>query len=99
MIRMCGGVPVVIPTSHEEHFKITPEQLRAAVTEKTKAIILNNPSNPTGMIYNKDELAALAAVCVEADLYIVADEIYYLSDRCFVCLCIYNYFWLSHGND
>lgn len=77
MIRMCGGVPVVIPTSHEEHFKITPEQLRAAVTEKTKAIILNNPSNPTGMIYNKDELAALAAVCVEADLYIVADEIYY----------------------
>ena len=77
MIRMARGVPVVIPATHEEHFKITPEKLRAAVTEKTKAIILNNPSNPTGMIYSKEELKALADVCIEKDLYIIADEIYY----------------------
>ena len=77
MIRMCGAIPVIIETTHAEDFKITAEKLREAVTEKTKAIILNNPSNPTGMIYNREELQALCDVCVEEDLYIVADEIYY----------------------
>ncbi|MBQ7737744.1 MAG: pyridoxal phosphate-dependent aminotransferase [Oscillospiraceae bacterium] len=75
-IKMAGGVPVVLETGEEQRFKITAEQLAAAVTEKTKAIVLNNPSNPTGMIYGREELAAIADVCVKNDLYIVADEIY-----------------------
>ncbi len=77
MIRMCGAVPVVIETTHEDHFKITPEKLEAAITDKTKLMILNNPSNPTGMIYGQDELKALADICVAHDLYIISDEIYY----------------------
>ena len=77
MIRMCGAVPVIIHSTHEDAFKITPEKLRAAVTDKTKLLILNNPSNPTGMIYSAQELRALADVCIEKDLYIISDEIYY----------------------
>lgn len=77
LIKMVGGVPVVITATEEEDFKITPEKLAAAVSPKTKAIILNNPSNPTGMMYGREELEALAAVCVEHDLYVIADEIYY----------------------
>ncbi len=77
MIRMCGAVPVVIESTHAEDFKITPEKLEAAITSKTKLVILNNPSNPTGMIYDRDELQALADVCVAHDLYIISDEIYY----------------------
>ena len=77
MIRMCGAVPVVIESTHKDNFKITADKLRAAVTDKTKLLILNNPSNPTGMIYSRDELKALTDVCVEKDLYIISDEIYY----------------------
>lgn len=77
MIRMSGGIPVMVEAGHEQDFKITPEQLDAAITDKTKAIILNNPSNPTGMVYTKEELQALADVCVARDIYIIADEIYY----------------------
>lgn len=77
MIRMCGAVPVVIESTHEDDFKITAEKLEAAITDKTKLMILNNPSNPTGMIYGKEELKALADICVAHDLYIVSDEIYY----------------------
>lgn len=76
LIRMMGGVPVVVTAQESAGFKITAQQLRDAVTDKTKAIILNNPSNPTGMVYNREELKALADVCVEKDLYIIADEIY-----------------------
>ena len=76
MIRMAGGEPVVVFAPESQKFKITPEQLRANITDKTKAIILNNPSNPTGMIYNETELRALAEICVEKDIYIIADEIY-----------------------
>ncbi len=76
LIRMCGGVPVVIESTHEDDFKITPEKLKRAITAKTKLMILNNPSNPTGMIYGRDELKALADICVEHDLYIISDEIY-----------------------
>ena len=76
-IRMSGGVPVVINAPETSDFKITKEQLEAAVTEKTKLFILNNPSNPTGMLYNADELRGLAEVCVKHDLYIMSDEIYY----------------------
>lgn len=76
MIRLAGGVPVVVSAGAEQHFKITAEQLEAAVTEKTKAVMLNNPSNPTGAVYTRAELQALADVCVRRDLYIIADEIY-----------------------
>ena len=76
LIRMVGATPVVVTATEEEHFKLTPEKLLAAVTERTKAVILNNPSNPTGMVYGREELEALARICVEEDLYIVADEIY-----------------------
>ena len=77
LIRIMGGVPVVVSASEAEDFKITPEKLAAAITPKTKALLLNNPSNPTGMVYSREELKALAQVCVDNDLYIVADEIYY----------------------
>ena len=76
MIRLFNGVPVVVSAGEDQGFKITAEQLEAAITPKTKAIMLNNPSNPTGAIYTKQELEALAAVCVKHDLYIIADEIY-----------------------
>ena len=77
LIKMVEGEPVVVTTEESANFKLTPEQLRASITPKTKAIILNNPSNPTGMMYSKEELQAIADVCVENDLYIIADEIYY----------------------
>ena len=77
LIKMVGGEPVVITTEEESQFKLTPEQLRASITPKNKAIILNNPSNPTGMMYSGEELQALTEICVENDLYIIADEIYY----------------------
>ncbi len=77
LIKMAQAQPVVITTEETAQFKLTPDQLRAAITPKTKAIILNNPSNPTGMVYSREELTALAQVCVEEDIYIIADEIYY----------------------
>ena len=77
MVRMVGGTPVIVEAGEEQNFKITAEQLEAAITDKTKCLMLNNPSNPTGMIYSKDELTAIADVCVKHDLYILADEIYY----------------------
>lgn len=76
MIRLVGGVPVVVTAGEDQNFKITAEQLEAAITEKTKAVMINNPSNPTGAIYTKEELQALADVCVRHDLFIIADEIY-----------------------
>lgn len=76
LIKMVGGVPVVVETTEESGFNLTPGQLRAAITPKTKALILNSPSNPTGMIYSRDHLEALAQVCREADLYVIADEMY-----------------------
>ena len=77
LIRMVGGVPVVVEATEAEHFKLTAEKLAAAITPKTKCIILNNPSNPTGMMYGRQELEAIAKVCVEKDIYVISDEIYY----------------------
>lgn len=76
MVKMTGGTPVIVEAGEEQKFKITPEQLEAAITENTKCLMLNNPSNPTGMVYTKDELQALADICAKYDLYIIADEIY-----------------------
>lgn len=76
LIKMMGGVPVVVNATEEEDFKISAEKLEAAVTPRTKALILNNPSNPTGMVYGGAELQAIADVCVKHEIYVVADEIY-----------------------
>ncbi|MBR6521119.1 MAG: pyridoxal phosphate-dependent aminotransferase [Oscillospiraceae bacterium] len=76
-VAMAGGVPVVVNCDEASGFKMTPEQFEAAITPKTKLLILNNPSNPTGMFYDKAELQALADICVKHDMYIMSDEIYY----------------------
>lgn len=77
LIKMVGGRPVVILSEEKERFKMSAEQLAAAITPKTKALILNNPGNPTGMVYSREELEAIAKVCVEKDIYVISDEIYY----------------------
>ena len=77
LIRMVGGVPVVVNATEAEHFKITAGKLAAAITPNTKCMILNNPSNPTGMMYSRQELEEIAKVCVEKDIYVISDEIYY----------------------
>lgn len=77
LIRMVGGIPVVIDAKEEDGFKITAQALAQAITPKTKCMILNNPSNPTGMMYSRRELEEIAQVCVEKDIYVISDEIYY----------------------
>lgn len=77
MVRMAGGVAVTVLAPESQSFKLSPEQIEAAITPKTKALILNNPSNPTGMLYNRRELEAIAEICLRHDLYVLADEIYY----------------------
>ncbi|MBR6307598.1 MAG: pyridoxal phosphate-dependent aminotransferase [Lachnospiraceae bacterium] len=76
MVKLSDGVPVFVFGSKENGYKITAEQLDAAITDKTKAFVLNSPSNPTGMVYSKKELQALAEVIVKRDIYVVADEMY-----------------------
>ena len=73
---MAGGVPVALTAPEKSQFKITAKKLEAAITDKTKVVMINNPSNPTGMLYTKEELQAIAEVCVKYDLYIISDEIY-----------------------
>ena len=76
-VKMAGGVPVVISAGEDQGFRIMPRQLEEAITEKTKLFLLNNPSNPTGMVYSEGELRDLCNICVAHDIYIMADEIYY----------------------
>lgn len=76
MTLIAGGVPVIIQTTEEEHFKLTPEKLEAAITPKTKVLILNTPSNPTGMVYRENELSAIARVVQKHDIFVISDEIY-----------------------
>ncbi len=75
-VQLCGGKPVFIETDDRSAFKITPQQLRDAITPKTKLFILNSPSNPTGSVYSRAELAALAEVLVEKQVLVLSDEIY-----------------------
>ena len=77
IVRMCGGIPVIAQTREEDEFKLTPQELDEAITDNTKCVLFNSPSNPTGMMYTRDELRALADVCIARDVYIIADEIYY----------------------
>jgi aspartate aminotransferase len=76
MVTLVGGVPVIVRTDASTGYKITPAQLRQAITPKTKLFVLNSPSNPTGMVYTPDEIQALAKVVVDADIFVVSDEIY-----------------------
>lgn len=76
MIKMCYGVPVVIKTKKSNGFRIRTEELKEALTDRTKAIIINSPNNPTGMVYSEDELLEIGKFAVENDLYIISDEIY-----------------------
>lgn len=77
MVKLADGVPVTIAAGIEQDFKITPEQLEAAITPKTKLLILCSPSNPTGSVYTKDELSGLASVLAKhPQVYVIADEIY-----------------------
>ena len=77
MALLAGGTPVYVEATFEQNFKMTPEQLEAAITPKTRLIILCSPSNPTGSVYNKEELCALANIILKHDdLYVLADEIY-----------------------
>lgn len=75
-VKLAEGVPVYVEGKEENQFKITAEQLKATITPKTKAVVLNSPSNPTGMVYSKEELEELGKVCLEHDILIVSDEIY-----------------------
>ncbi|CAI8338299.1 MAG: Aspartate aminotransferase [Opitutia bacterium UBA7350] len=76
MVKLAGGVPKIVFAGQESGFKINPDQLRAAITPRTRMLILNSPSNPTGAIYEENELAALVEVALEAGLFIMSDEIY-----------------------
>ncbi|MFP4133474.1 MAG: pyridoxal phosphate-dependent aminotransferase [Halothece sp.] len=76
MVKLAGGVPVMVPTTAVQQYKITASQLQASITPKTKLLILNSPTNPTGTVYSRQELEALADVIVKNDLLVVSDEIY-----------------------
>lgn len=76
MVKLASAKPVIVMTTAATGYKITPEQLREAITPKTRLLVLNSPSNPTGMVYTPAEIAALAEVVIEHDLWVVSDEIY-----------------------
>jgi aspartate aminotransferase len=76
MVMLAGGKPVILPTRADNDFAVTPDQVRAACTPRTRAIVLNNPSNPTGAVYSQRQIEELAAAVVDKDLWIVSDDIY-----------------------
>ncbi|TXI83776.1 MAG: pyridoxal phosphate-dependent aminotransferase, partial [Cupriavidus sp.] len=76
MVRLAGAEPVIVQTTEENAWKITAEQFEDAMTPRTKMIIINSPGNPTGSIYSREELRAIAEVAAEEDIYILSDEIY-----------------------
>lgn len=76
IVKLADGVPVFVRGEKSNHYKVTAAQIEAACTDKTKALILNSPSNPSGMIYTREELEAIAEVAVRKDFYVVSDEMY-----------------------
>ncbi len=76
MAKIADGIPVVVPTTRESGFRLTPDALSGALTRRSKVLILNSPSNPTGSVYSRTDLEALAPVIESAGLYVIADEIY-----------------------
>ena len=76
MVKLNDGVPVLLKASEEEGFVVSAEKIKSAITDKTRAIIINTPSNPTGMIYSEEELRKIADLCVEKNIDVISDEIY-----------------------
>lgn len=76
MVKLAGGTPVIVATDEANGFKLTPDQFRDAMTPATKLLILNSPGNPTGSVYSREELQALAEVALEEDILLLSDEIY-----------------------
>jgi aspartate aminotransferase len=76
MVKLASANPVIVETSDKTEFKVTPDQLRAAITPRTRLFILNSPSNPTGSVYTPEEIKALGDICVEKGVLIMSDEIY-----------------------
>ncbi|MDJ0689563.1 MAG: pyridoxal phosphate-dependent aminotransferase [Xenococcaceae cyanobacterium MO_188.B32] len=76
MVKLADGKPVIVDTLAENNYKITPQQLKHAITPKSKLFVLNSPSNPTGAVYTPEEIKALAQIIVERGLWVVSDEIY-----------------------
>jgi len=76
IVELAGATPVIIETTEDEGFKISPERLKETITPRTKALILNSPCNPTGAAYQREELEALAGVVLEKGIYVISDEIY-----------------------
>ncbi len=76
MVKYNDGVPVIIHTTEENKFKVSPSQIEEAITSKTKAVVINSPCNPTGMVYTADELRAIADIAVKHNIYVISDEIY-----------------------
>ncbi|MCI8413727.1 MAG: pyridoxal phosphate-dependent aminotransferase [Clostridia bacterium] len=87
LIKLCDGVPVFVNTKPENDFKLTANELKSAITPRTKALVLNNPCNPTGAVYSESEIKKLAEVLENTDIYIISDEIYeklvYEGDACY----------------
>jgi len=75
-IKLAGGTPVIVPTKEENCFKLTGPELAQALTPQTKILVLNSPSNPTGAVYSREELAAIARIAVERGIFVISDEIY-----------------------
>ncbi|MBR5155345.1 MAG: pyridoxal phosphate-dependent aminotransferase [Clostridia bacterium] len=76
MVKMAGGVPKFLNTTEENDFKFSPEELEACITDKTRALVLNTPSNPTGMVYTEEALEKIANIAVKHNIYVIMDEIY-----------------------
>ena len=76
MVKLASATPVILNTSDKTEFKVTPDQLRTAITPRTRLFILNSPSNPTGSLYSREEIQALGDICVEKGVLIMSDEIY-----------------------
>ena len=76
LVKLTGATPIVLTTTEESGFKLTPEQFLAAVTPRTKLLMLNSPSNPTGVVYDRAELTALADAVLKTDVGVLSDEIY-----------------------
>ncbi|HVZ39572.1 MAG TPA: pyridoxal phosphate-dependent aminotransferase [Candidatus Kapabacteria bacterium] len=76
LVRIAGGVPVLLKTTVHDRYKITPAQIQAAITPRTRAIILNSPSNPTGVMYTREEIEAIGRVIANAGIYVISDELY-----------------------
>jgi aspartate aminotransferase len=76
MVSLAGGLPVIVETMEKNEFKITPEALKKAITPKTKALIINSPSNPTGSAYTKKDLEKIAEIALSKNIFVISDEIY-----------------------